>query len=198
MDHAVPLTPPKSLLPFRLLSCERSAPARPGERSVSSLPATLIRRLACVANKALTKALNPLNATLTKNTGRGTPRFPSAFPHLPSSVHTSKFRIPQLLCLPLLRKQPGCGGILPILVCPKHIREVHPEDSRWVRCADLFCASSVPYASSVSSMLNPSLPLNFQLSTVNLFLRPPHIGFPPPHPLKSPHRPLPGHHEATS
>jgi hypothetical protein len=36
--------------------------------------------------------------------------------HLQFSVHTSKFRIPQILCLPLLRKQRGCGGILPILV----------------------------------------------------------------------------------
>ena len=34
---------------------------------------------------------------------------------LPSSVHSSKFRIPQVLCLPLLRKHRGCGGILPIL-----------------------------------------------------------------------------------
>src|SRR6267154_1786449 len=36
-------------------------------------------------------------------------------PNLPSSVHTSKFRIPQPLYLPLLRKHRGCGGILPIL-----------------------------------------------------------------------------------
>ena len=36
-------------------------------------------------------------------------------PNLPSSVHTSKFRIPQPLCLPLLRKHRGCPGILPIL-----------------------------------------------------------------------------------
>jgi len=34
---------------------------------------------------------------------------------LPFSVHTSKFRIPQVLCLPLLRKHRGCGGILPVL-----------------------------------------------------------------------------------
>jgi hypothetical protein len=34
---------------------------------------------------------------------------------LPFSVHTSKFRIPQPLYLPLLRKHRGCGGILPIL-----------------------------------------------------------------------------------
>src|SRR5882724_1640283 len=33
---------------------------------------------------------------------------------LPFSVRTSKFRISQLLCLPLLRKHRGCGGILPI------------------------------------------------------------------------------------
>jgi hypothetical protein len=34
---------------------------------------------------------------------------------LPSSVHSSKFRIPQVFCLPFLRKHPGWGGILPIL-----------------------------------------------------------------------------------
>src|SRR6266851_9769312 len=33
---------------------------------------------------------------------------------LPSSVHSSKFRILQSLCLQLLRKHRGCGGILPI------------------------------------------------------------------------------------
>jgi hypothetical protein len=40
---------------------------------------------------------------------------PIALPHLPSSVHSSKFRISQVLYLPLLRKHRGCGGILPIL-----------------------------------------------------------------------------------
>src|SRR5260370_21723755 len=34
---------------------------------------------------------------------------------LPSSVCSSKFRIPQLLCLPLLRKLPGCVPTIPIL-----------------------------------------------------------------------------------
>src|SRR5882757_3367919 len=33
---------------------------------------------------------------------------PLIFLYLPSSVPSSKFRIPQLLCLPLLRKLPGC------------------------------------------------------------------------------------------
>src|SRR5712672_2153787 len=35
------------------------------------------------------------------------------FPHLPSSVSSSKFRIPHPLCLPLLRKQPGCVPTIP-------------------------------------------------------------------------------------
>jgi hypothetical protein len=34
---------------------------------------------------------------------------------LPSSASSSKFRIPQLLCLPLLRRLPACVGILPVL-----------------------------------------------------------------------------------
>jgi hypothetical protein len=37
------------------------------------------------------------------------------FHFLPSSVHSSKFRIPQVLYLPFLRKHGGCGGILPVL-----------------------------------------------------------------------------------
>jgi hypothetical protein len=43
------------------------------------------------------------------------PRLASLYLHLPSSVHSSKFRIPQVLYLPLLRKHRGCGGVLPIL-----------------------------------------------------------------------------------
>ena len=38
-----------------------------------------------------------------------------AFPaYFPSSVRSSKFRIPQPLCLPLLRKLPGCTQTIPI------------------------------------------------------------------------------------
>ena len=58
-------------------------------------------------------------------------------PYLPSSVHSSTFRIPQILCLPLLcefcipngstgRKQPGRRGTLPILEQPS---QCHPECS---------------------------------------------------------------------
>jgi hypothetical protein len=36
-------------------------------------------------------------------------------PRLPFSVHTSKFRIPQLLCLPFLRKLQGCTPKVPKL-----------------------------------------------------------------------------------
>jgi hypothetical protein len=52
---------------------------------------------------------------------------PFQLPYLPFSVHSSKFRIPQVFYLPLLRKHRGCGGILPILesaraLSPGHVR----------------------------------------------------------------------------
>src|SRR5712664_63944 len=87
-----------------------------------------------VANKRLTEWLSPLVATLTKKHGvppSSQKLFSFFFPvlsstplgaseplwlplRLPSSVHSSKFRILQLLCLQLIRKHRGCGGILPI------------------------------------------------------------------------------------
>src|SRR2546428_5454743 len=49
---------------------------------------------------------------------------PGVYPPLfvfQSSVCSSKFHMLQVLCLPLLRKLPGCGGILPILeLAPRH------------------------------------------------------------------------------
>src|SRR5882724_1494908 len=70
-------------------------------------------------------ATRPLPVLLVTARSERAPQFSD----LPFSVYTSKFRIPQLLCLPLLcalcipdvsagRKQPGCGGILPILEPP--------------------------------------------------------------------------------
>jgi hypothetical protein len=47
--------------------------ARPEQRSVSPLAATLTDLPASVANKRLTENLTPLDATLTKNRGRGIP-----------------------------------------------------------------------------------------------------------------------------
>src|SRR5882724_3983844 len=62
---------------------------------------------------------------------------PPQFSDLPFSVHTSKFRISQLLCLPLLcalcipdvsagRKHRWCGGILPVLEPPMFPRSNDP------------------------------------------------------------------------
>src|SRR6266481_2136655 len=75
---------------------------------------TLMDVPASVANKRLMAMLSSLDATLTTNGGHvlQTKYFfsvlaPFACPCLPSSVPSSKFRIPQPLCLPLLRKLPG-------------------------------------------------------------------------------------------
>jgi hypothetical protein len=106
--------------------------------SLSPLSATLIDLPASVANKRLTATRNPLDATLTKNGGHAvqakcavsTPNgvTPIALSnYLQSSVHTSKFRIPQVLCLPLLRKHRGCGGILPILELAIRLSEIRPD-----------------------------------------------------------------------
>src|SRR5229473_792715 len=64
MGHAVLLTPSKSLSPTQFLSRQHFA-------SISLLAATLMHLLASVANKRLTARLNPLDATLTENTGVG-------------------------------------------------------------------------------------------------------------------------------
>jgi len=52
---------------------ENHPTARPEERSVTPLAATLRDLPASVANKRLTETLTPLDATLTKNTGVGSP-----------------------------------------------------------------------------------------------------------------------------
>src|SRR5260370_36431220 len=87
---------------------------------------------ASVANKRLTDGVNPLDATLTKNTGSypssqispsvlvPSPRL-SLPNYLPSSVHTSKFRIPQVLHLPLLRKLPGAYQQFPFRNCSRFL-----------------------------------------------------------------------------
>jgi hypothetical protein len=64
-------------------------------------------------------------------------------PYLPSSVPSSKFRIPQLLCLPLLRKLPG----------------VYPKFPFWFTHSDL-CGgdSELPFLSS-RSLLTTHYPL---------------------------------------
>jgi hypothetical protein len=111
-------------------------------RPTTSLESALTRHIQLAENTAtLSPAecavtnflpITPLECAVTKNTGgadyrqrSSSTKPPSFLPRsapprlcaptdLPSSVHSSKFRIPQVLYLPLLRKQPGCGGILPI------------------------------------------------------------------------------------
>jgi hypothetical protein len=58
--------------------------------------------------------------TLMKKQGvGGIPSYRPILP-LPFSVHSSKFRIPQVLYLPLLRKHPGCVPTIPILELISH------------------------------------------------------------------------------
>src|SRR5712664_2692622 len=64
-----------SLLPFRSQPIPPSS-FLPHIVRVSSLDATPMPPLVNVANKRLTAGLNPLDATLTKNTGEGCPFFP--------------------------------------------------------------------------------------------------------------------------
>jgi hypothetical protein len=79
--------------------------------ALSPLPATLMELPQVLQTKGLAVWLNPLDATLTKNRGWGQSRAIGRLqfirPYLPSSVHSSKFRISQPLCLPLLRELPG-------------------------------------------------------------------------------------------
>jgi hypothetical protein len=57
--------------PRTVLRDEEPAPARPEERSVTSLDATLMELPVSVANKRPTAELTSLDATLTKNPGGG-------------------------------------------------------------------------------------------------------------------------------
>ena len=63
---------------------------------------------------------------------------------LPFSVHTSKFRIPQPLYLPLLRKHRGCERILPILECAD-VQTFGPSD------VSTFCRAIIGLAASDSA-----------------------------------------------
>jgi hypothetical protein len=114
LQHSTPI--PSSLRTLRLcVQLSRPDPARvTAHYCFKSFRRNTYGSPASVANKRLTARLSPLDATLTKNGGHvlQTKYFfsvlaPFACPCLPSSVRSSKFRIPQPLCLPLLRKLPG-------------------------------------------------------------------------------------------
>src|SRR5882762_7201311 len=115
LQHSTPI--PSSLRTLRLcVQISRPDPARvTAHYCFKSFRRNTYGSPASVANKRLPARLSPLDATLTKN-GGGASFKPNTFslswppfacPCLPSSVRSSKFRIPQPLCLPLLRKLPG-------------------------------------------------------------------------------------------
>src|SRR5690348_2870983 len=68
-----------TVLPHFLFGARITLPQAPGSRAkllgfwfvASALESTLTDRLTSVASKRLTRKLNPLDATLTKNRGRG-------------------------------------------------------------------------------------------------------------------------------
>src|SRR5260370_9699195 len=64
----------------------------------------------------------------------GIPSYRPILP-LPSSVHSSKFRIPQVFCLPLLRKHPGCIPKVPSSELIAHHSPLGTGSQRW-RLAD--------------------------------------------------------------
>ena len=115
------LTPTKSSHPTRLLSRQQYAP-------ISPLAATLMHLSASVANKRLTRFLNPLDATLTKNRGvEGVmvnlpspcdSPLPTGFPLLrltvPCRPAYSPFRDPTPFLCERPPRQPlhGCTGII--------------------------------------------------------------------------------------
>src|SRR5258706_15125026 len=65
-------------------------------------------------------------------------------PHLPSSVHSSKFRIPQTLYFPFLRKHWGCTGIFPILEFRPRHQSLHAAVCYYRRCCLRFGRESEP------------------------------------------------------
>lgn len=89
----------------------------------------------------------------------------------------------------------GVGSRVPILIghlrnslYPKKRPPMFPRSYASGSLSSFFSANSV---FSVPSALNPSFSFNCQLSNVDLFPTATHheIGFPSPHPIKSPHRP---------
>ena len=91
--------------------------------------------------------LNSVASILYKNSGGREPSRQFLPPEvgtcrrssLPFSVYTSKFRIPQVLCLSLLRKLPGCVPTIPILELDLCARQLALNQLGW-RGRSLFSA----------------------------------------------------------
>jgi hypothetical protein len=103
-----------------------------GSRNHHSLPNPflVIRFRTLLRNEPLTNPSPSIACALFPIQRRGclSPDFLSSLFHFPFAVHFSILRIPQVLCLPLLRKLPGWHPFLPILVHPERfLRRVHGE-----------------------------------------------------------------------
>jgi hypothetical protein len=85
----------------------RPLPSRQHRAPLSPLPATLMDHPASVANKRLTENLTPLDATLTKNRGRGAPYL---------SLRSTKLQPP--LCFHLLT---NCPFSIPFVLTFIHV-----------------------------------------------------------------------------
>src|ERR1700675_3101555 len=100
--RAVLLTPSRSSHLTQLLSRQQSAP-------ISPLAATVMYLSASIANKRLTRLLNPLDATLTRNRGVGVlwltcPRLATVhFPRASRCSFLSQSRPPFFSSLPTVR-----------------------------------------------------------------------------------------------
>ncbi len=203
--HQVVLNPLESAVPKNMPISIQIAPVTSLECALTS-HFELIENTATLslAESALTSIslARPLESALTKNTG-GTSLQDKGLSHsslhpstyLPSSVHTSKFRIPQLLCLPLLRKLPACGGILPISeLATRHsplatVLKFFPFTS--LRTLLRFFAltkNSTRFFSIVSPLWvkkhNHEGGAIFQPSTFDSHRSPLHVQFPPRHPRR--------------
>jgi len=117
-------------------------------------------------------------------------------PCLPSSVPSSKFRIPQLLCLPLLRKLPGCVPTIPILERFCTERRRRPFVTRRYTQVLFFQSLAHSFArdrnstrlfSNVSALFAKNHPGGGGVTSLPLAS----IGFLPLHPIKSPRCPYP-------
>src|SRR5260370_37434877 len=111
------------------------APSRPQELLLYNFPIPITQLESTLPQVFILENLKPFRCNTYEKAGGGVvimvnqvlekSHLPSSpfrvsaslwLPCLPFSVRTSKFRIPQLLCLPLLRKLPGCVPTVPNLV----------------------------------------------------------------------------------
>ena|SRR5277367_4416534 len=121
-------------------------------------------------------SLSPFLATLTKSAALPSQKHASASPLFATLTAPSILRIPQLLCLPLLRKLPGCPNSLPNLercIEGPSLR-ISNFDSRSSILSILFVFT---FLQTLWQHRNPQL-FSFQ-AFPNSFTKTPGVGYPP-------------------